>query len=278
MEKEDKIEVTYVPVNKYGIINPKDIENSIKENTILISVMFANNEIGTIQPIQEIGNIARKHKILFHTDAVQAFGKIDIDLSKLNVDFLSASGHKVHAPKGIGFLYHKCDSSMLKPLIYGGHQEYGIRGGTENTIGIIGIGEAVKNLSKNMNEENNKISMLRNRLETGILNNIPNTVINGSTENRIPGTTNISFEGVEGESILLYLDIKGIEVSTGSACSSNSLDPSHVIMALEDKPERAHGSVRFSVGYNNTEEEIDCTINSLKEIILHLRHISPVKL
>lgn len=278
LEKEKKIEVTYIKVDEYGFVNPKDIENSIRENTVLISIMFANNEIGTIQPIKEIGSIAKKKNIWFHTDAVQAIGKIRININELNVDFLSASGHKIYAPKGIGFLYHKQDISKLKPLIYGGHQENGLRAGTENNIGIIAMGEAISILDKTMDDENKKISDLRDRLENGILNEIPYTILNGSKKNRVPGTTNISFEGVEGESILLHLDIKGIEVSTGSACSSNSLDPSTVIMALENRPERAHSSIRFSIGHNNTIEEIDYTIESLKEIISQLRKISTVKL
>lgn len=278
LEKEKSIEVTYITVNEEGFVNPKDIENSIKENTVLISIMFANNEIGTIQPIKEIGLIAKKYNILFHTDAVQAIGKVRINLKEFNIDFLSASGHKIHAPKGIGFLYHKQHSSKLKPLIYGGHQENGLRAGTENNLGIIAIGKAISILEKTMDDENKKISKLRDKLENGILKEIPYTILNGGKKNRVPGTTNISFEGVEGESILLHLDIKGIEVSTGSACSSNSLDPSTVIMALENRPERAHSSIRFSVGSNNTIEEIDYTIKSLKEIIHTLRKISTVKL
>lgn len=278
LEKEKMIEVTYIPVNSNGIIDTKDIENNIQKNTVLISIMFVNNEIGTIQPISKICSIAKKNNILFHTDAVQAIGKIKIDLKKLDVDFLSASGHKIYAPKGIGFLYHKQQASILKPLIFGGHQEFGLRAGTENNIGIIALGEAIKTISNEMDIDNSEILLLRDRLEEGILSQIPYTKLNGDKLNRIQGTTNISFYGVEGESILLHLDLKGIEVSTGSACSSLSLDPSYVIMALENKPERAHGSIRFSIGHQNTIEEIDYTIQSLKEIIQNLRKISPIKI
>lgn len=278
LEKENKIEVSYVPVNSNGIIDPDNIKNEIKENTVLVSIMFANNEIGTIQPISEISNIIKNKNILFHTDAVQAVGKINIDLQKIDIDFLSASGHKINAPKGIGFLYHKQHYSTLKPLIFGGHQENGLRAGTENNIGIIAIGEAIDILSKTMKEENKKIAYLRDKLEDSILSQIPYTTLNGDKYNRVPGTTNISFSGVEGESILLHLDLRGIEVSTGSACSSSSLDPSPVIMALEKKPERAHGSIRFSIGSKNTEEEIDYTVKILKDVISQLRNISPIKL
>lgn len=270
------VEVTYLDVDKEGIISPDDVRKAIKPNTSLISIMYANNEIGTIQPIEEICKIAKEHKIYFHTDAVQAVGKIPIDLARLPVDFLSLSGHKINAPKGVGVLFHRKGTKKFCPLISGGHQENSMRAGTENTIGIIGIGEAFKQLKVEMDDEIKRIKYLRDKLEKGIIDNIDNIIINGHQERRLPGTLNVSFKNIEGESILLRLDLYGITVSTGSACSTGSLEPSHVIMALGVEPEIAHSSVRFSIGRDNTEEEIDTTIEKITEVVTFLRKLSPL--
>lgn len=275
--QKNNVKVTYIPVDKYGLIDPDDVKKAVTKNTVLISIMFANNEIGTIQPIEEIGKIAKEHNIDFHTDAVQAVGKINVDLKKLPVDYCSISGHKIYAPKGVGILYKKNSSKPLCPLITGGHQEKSMRAGTENTIGIIAIGEAFKQLKLEMNEEVKKLLFLRNKLEKGILNNVEGVRLNGHQEKRLPGTLNLSFNNIEGESILLRLDMHGIAVSTGSACSTGSLEPSPVIMALNVDPEVAHGSIRFSLGRENTEKDIDYTIEKVKETVNFLRKISPLK-
>lgn len=276
LEKQN-VDITYLPVNKYGEISPDDLKKAIKDNTILISIMYANNEIGTIQPIEELSAIAKEHNIDFHTDAVQAIGKIPIDLSKSNIDYLSISGHKIYAPKGIGILFKRKRTKELCPLITGGHQENSMRAGTENTIGIIALGEAFKQLSLEMVKENKKILILRNKLENGIMKNVEDVILNGHPDNRLPGTSNLSFKNIEGESILLRLDMHGIAVSTGSACSTGSLNPSHVIMALDVPTEVAHGSIRFSLGRENNEEDIDLTIEKVKEVVDFLRKISPLR-
>ncbi|OHD24296.1 MAG: cysteine desulfurase NifS [Spirochaetes bacterium GWD1_27_9] len=275
--ESQSVEVTYIPVDEYGIINPDDVKKAIKKETTLISIMYANNEIGSIQPIEEIAKIAKEHKITFHTDAVQAIGKIPIDLQKLSVDYLSLSGHKIYAPKGIGVLYKRKGTKEICPLINGGHQEHSLRAGTENTIGIIALGEAFKQLKLEMNDEVKHIKHLRDKLEKAIFEKIPNVKLNGHPEKRLPGTLNVSFKNIEGESILLRLDLYGVAVSTGSACSTGSLEPSHVIMALGVDPEIAHSSIRFSMGRDNTEEEIDQVIEHLKEVVEFLRIISPIK-
>ncbi|MEA1987200.1 MAG: cysteine desulfurase family protein [Candidatus Marinimicrobia bacterium] len=275
LEKQN-VEVTYLPVDKYGLINPKDVENAIKENTSLITIMYANNETGTIQPIEEIIKIARENNIQIHTDAVQAIGKIPIDLQKLDVDYLSLSGHKIYAPKGIGVLFHRKGKKPLCPLISGGHQENSMRAGTENTIGIIGLGEAVIQLKIEMDDEVKKIKFLRDKLENELKKNISNISINGHLEKRLPGVLNVSFNNIEGESILLRLDMHGISISTGSACSSGSLEPSYVITALNVPPEQAHSSIRFSLGRENTEEDIDKTIIAVKETVEFLRSITAI--
>lgn len=273
------VDVTYLDVDKFGRVSPAAVEAAIRPETMLISIMFANNEIGTIEPIEEIAAIAKKHNILFHTDAVQAAGKIKIDLQKLPIDYMSISGHKIYAPKGIGVLFRrKGINEHLCPLINGGHQENSLRAGTENTIGIVGLGEAFRVLKYEMDSEIEQLLKLRKRLEDGISSRVKHIRLNGDPINRLPGTVNFSFDGIEGESILLRLDLMGVAVSTGSACSSGSLDPSHVIMALGVDPEQAHGSIRFSIGRENTEEDIDFTINAVKEVVDALRQISPIKL
>lgn len=276
LEKQN-VKVTYLPVDQYGLVDPDDVRKAITKNTALISIMYANNEIGTIQPIEEISKIAHEAGVEFHTDAVQAIGKIPIDLSKLKVDSLSLSGHKIYAPKGIGMLFKRKGTKAICPLIIGGHQENSMRAGTENTLGIIALGEAFNQLKLEMNDEINKILFLRNKLEKGILNNIENVKINGHPTKRLPGILNVSFKNIEGESVLLRLDNYGIAVSTGSACSTGSLEPSHVIMAITDSAEIAHGSIRISLGRENTEDEIDYTLEKLIEVVSFLRNISPLK-
>jgi cysteine desulfurase len=275
--ESQNIEVTYLDVDSFGMINPEDVRKAIRKDTMLISIMYANNEIGTIQPIEEISQIAKEFKIPFHTDAVQAIGKVPIDLSKINIDYLSLSGHKIYAPKGIGVLFKRSGTRLICPLINGGHQENSLRAGTENTIGIIAIGEAFKQLKIEMNDEIPYIKRLRDKLQKGIFDDIPNVKLNGHPDRRLPGTLNISFKNIEGESILLRLDLFGIEVSTGSACSTGSLEPSHVIMALGVDPEVAHSSIRFSLGRENTEDDIAKTVPALKEVVEFLRSISPIK-
>ena len=269
------IEVTYLPVDKFGMVSINDVEKAIRPNTKLISIMFANNEVGTIQPIKEIAKIAKKHKILMHTDAVQATGKIPIDVKDLGVDFLTISGHKIYAPKGIGVLYVS-ENNKLFPLIYGGHQENKLRAGTENTLGIIALGRAVELLSVEMEDEVRKSKRLKEKLKQGFLDKVSDISINGHPEQSLSNTLNVTFDFVEGESILLYADLEGIAISTGSACSTGSLEPSHVIMAIESRPERAHGSVRFSIGRENTEADIDYVLKIFPPIIQKLRDISPL--
>lgn len=268
-------EVTYLDVNDKGLISLEQLENSIQDTTILISIMFANNEIGVIQPIKEIGEIAKKNDIIFHTDAVQGIGHIPIDLEELNIDALSLSGHKLNASKGIGALYLKA-GVKIEPLIHGGAQEKRRRGGTENTASIVGLGTAIKLSIETMNKDIKKITKLREKLINGILKNIPHTNLNGSKEKRLPGNVNITFDFIEGESILLLLDMKGIYASSGSACTSGSLEPSHVLLAMGRKHEEAHGSIRFSIDKYNTENEIDMVIKELPEIISKLREMSPL--
>ncbi len=267
--------VTWLDVNSDGLINPKDVEKAITKETILVSIMHVNNEIGTIQPIEEIGKICKKNKVYFHTDAVQSYGKLDINVKKMNVDLLSVSGHKIYGPKGIGFLYVNQDVKIV-PITHGGGHETGLRSGTENIPGIVGLGKATELAEKNMKKESEKLNKLQDKLISKLLK-IPNTKLNGSREKRIYTNVNVSFEGIEGEALLLRLDGKGICVSTGSACSSKSLEPSHVLTAIGLKPEKAHGSLRITMGNENTEEEIDYVIKSLDEIVNSLRKISPFK-
>lgn len=274
--EKHKVKVTYIPVDKYGIIDPDDVKKAITKETVLITVMHANNEIGTIQPIEEIAKIAKENNIGFHSDMVQSVGKVKIDLKNLPLDYASFSGHKIYAPKGIGILFKRRGTKTICPLINGGHQENSLRAGTENSIGIIALGEAFKQLELEMDEEIKRIKYLRDKLEKGIMDNIDGVRLNGHPEKRLPGTLNLSFSKIEGESILLRLDMHGIAVSTGSACSTGSLDPSPVIMALNVPAEVAHGSIRFSLGRENNEDEIDYTIEKVKETVEFLRKISPL--
>ena len=267
-------DVEYIEVDSDGKINMKHLEEVLKEEqALLVSIMMANNEIGTIQNIKEITSLVHKYHAFFHTDAVQATGKIDIDVKDLDVDFLTMSAHKIYGPKGIGALYIKKGVPFC-PLIHGGHQEDGRRAGTENSLGILGFGKAIEMRKLEMNEEGERLLKLKNKLKIGILEQVSHARVVGHETDCIPGTLNISFEGVEGESILLYLDLMGIAVSTGSACSSGSLEPSHVILATGLDDEFAHGSIRFSLGRDTTEKEIDYVIDTLPGIIAKLRKMS----
>ena len=268
-------EVTYVPVDEKGRVHVEDIEKAIRPDTILISVMFANNEIGTIQPIKEIGKLAREKGIYFHTDAVQAIGNIKIDVSDMNIDLLSLSAHKFYGPKGVGALYIR-DGVKIIPFIHGGEQERGKRASTENVAGIVGLGKAIELANKDIDTYNQKLLSLRDRTIKKILERIPYSRLNGDHDNRLPGNVNISFEFVEGESILLMLDMKGICASSGSACTSGSLDPSHVLLGIGLPAEVAHGSLRLTFGDENTDEDIDYLLETLPSIIEKLRAMSPL--
>ncbi|NWF97399.1 MAG: cysteine desulfurase NifS [Nitrospirae bacterium] len=266
--------VTYLPVNKFGQLRIEDLLKEIDEDTAIVSIMYANNEIGTIFPIQEIGEILKQRNILFHTDAVQAVGKIPIDTNKLPVDMLSLSGHKLHAPKGIGALYVR-KGTRFYPYLIGGHQENGRRAGTENTASIVALGKACELAAKNIDDEVKYLSRLRDKLESSLLKLCPDTRINGDVNNRLPNTTNISFEYVEGEAILLRLNEYGVCASSGSACTSGSLEPSHVLRAIGVPFTAIHGSIRFSLSRYNTEDEIDKVIEIMPSIIKNLRMLSP---
>ncbi|MBP5491499.1 MAG: cysteine desulfurase [Clostridiales bacterium] len=273
LEKEG-FEITLLPVHENGIIIPSEVEEAIKEDTCLVTIMFANNEIGTIQPIKEIGSICRQHKVLFHTDAVQAIGHVKIDVEDLNVDMLSASAHKFHGPKGVGFLYVK-KGIMLTNLIEGGAQERGKRAGTENVPGIAAMAVAVKEAVAGIDANREKVQPIRDKIIAG-LKEIPHSALNGDLEKRLPGNINFCFEGIEGESLLLLLDDKGIAASSGSACTSGSLDPSHVLLAIGRVHDVAHGSLRLSLGEDITEEDADYIISAVKDTVTYLRGFSPV--
>ena len=268
-------DVTYLPVDEDGLISIEELEKAIRPETFLISIMLANNEIGTIQPVKEIGLLARERKIIFHTDAVQAVGHMLIDVNELNIDMLSMSAHKIYGPKGVGALYVR-KGIRLKSFMHGGAQERSRRAGTENVPGVVGLGKAIELITAEMEEENKKLISLRERLIEGLMSAIPYARLNGHREKRLPGNVNISFEFVEGESILISLDFKGIAASSGSACTSGSLDPSHVLLAIGLPHEKAHGSVRFTLGMYNTEEDADEVIRELPPIIEKLRKMSPL--
>jgi len=268
-------DLTVLPVDEYGIIRMDDLRRAIRDDTILITIMHANNEVGSIQPVAEIGSLAREKGILFHTDAVQSLGKIPVDVEKINADLLSGSGHKIYGPKGIGFLYIR-KGVHLSPLVFGGAQEKKIRPGTENMPGIIGLGKAVELAGQEMDSEMPRMTQLRDKLIKGILERIPDVRLNGHPTLRVPTNVNVSFEYVEGESLLLSLDMKGIAASSGSACTSGSLDPSHVLLAMGICKEVAHGSVRMTLGRDNTGEQIDYVLDVLPEIVQRLRDMSPL--
>jgi cysteine desulfurase len=266
--------LTQLPVERDGTIDLDTYKECLADETAIVSVMWANNETGVIFPIAKMAQIARQRGILFHTDAVQAVGKIAIDLKEVPVDFLSLSGHKLHAAKGVGVLYVR-KGTPFSPFIIGGHQEEGRRGGTENVASIVGLGKACEMAGGNLAEENNKVRGLRDKLEKGLLENVPNSILNGHPVERLPNTSNISFEYVEGESILLHLDRYGICASSGSACTSGSLEPSHVLRAMGIPFTAAHGSIRFSLSIYNTEDEVDYILEKLPPIISELREMSP---
>ncbi|MBQ8606101.1 MAG: cysteine desulfurase NifS [Clostridia bacterium] len=266
---------TYLDVDKDGLISLSDLENAITEDTILITVMFANNEVGTIQPIKEIGEIARAHKIPFHTDAVQAAGHVKIDVAEMNIDMLSLSAHKFGGPKGTGVLYVKRGTAP-KTFITGGGQEFGKRAGTENIAGIVGTAEALRLATAEIDSETERLTKLRDKLIAGILDNIPYTRLNGSRDKRLPSNVNVSVEYIEGESLILMLDLNGICASSGSACTTGSLDPSHVLLALGLTHEVAHGSLRLSLGHDTTDQDVDYILEVLPKVVDRLRAMSPV--
>ena len=272
--KKEGWDVTLLDVHEDGVVRLEDLEKAIREDTCLVTIMFANNEIGTVQPIKEIGALCRSKGIPFHTDAVQAAGHMAIDVNDMNIDMLSLSGHKFHAPKGIGALYVKRNIPLFN-LIEGGAQERGKRGGTENVAGIVAMAAALKEACMNMEENNKKIIPMRDKLFAE-LSKIPHSKINGSLEHHVPGTVNMCFEGIEGESLLLMLDAYGICASSGSACTSGSLDPSHVLLSIGLPHEVAHGSLRLSIGEYNTMEEIDHIIEVVPQVVEKLRNMSPV--
>jgi cysteine desulfurase len=266
-------EVTYINVDKTGLVDPNDVEKNIRKDTILISIMHANNEIGTIQPIKEIGALARKNGVLFHTDAVQSYCKIPLDVKDMNIDLLSISSHKLHGPKGSGALYLR-RGVKLQPLLHGGGHERNLRSGTENIPGIVGLAKATEIAQKDMKPEAERETKMRDRLIKNILT-LPDSWLNGHPTQRLPNNVNASFRYIEGESILLMLDEKGIAASTGSACSSKNLTPSHVLIAIGLKPEEAHGSLRLTLGKQNTEEDIDYALEAIPEVVNKLRKMSP---
>lgn len=274
LEKQG-FEVTYLPVDKYGMVSPDDVKAAIKDTTIMISIMFANNEIGTIMPIAEIGKIAKKAGVVFHTDAVQAVGNVEIDVKAMNIDMLSLTAHKFHGPKGCGALYVR-QGVKLMSFITGGAQERMRRAGTENVPGIVGLGKAIELATANIKEKQEKLIALRDRYIKKVLETVPYSRLNGHPTERLAGNANISFEYIEGEGLLLSLDMKGIAASSGSACTSGSLDPSHVLLAIGLKHEQAHGSLRTSFGEDTTVEDIDYMVDAIAEIVARLRSMSPL--
>lgn len=269
------IDVTYLDVDAEGRVNPEDVEKAITDKTVLISIMMVNNEVGTIEPIKEIAEIAHNHGILLHTDAVQALGNVPIDVNNMGIDLMSMSGHKIYGPKGVGALYIR-KGTKISNFIHGGAQEMKKRAGTENLAGIVGFGKAAELAKENLESHINRVSELRDYFISEVTSKIPDTIVNGSMEHRHPGNANISFEYIEGESMLILLDMNGISVSTGSACSSKSLTPSHVLSAMGIPVERIHGTLRFTIGDPTTKEDIDYVIEKLVEIVQKLRELSPV--
>lgn len=266
--------ITIIPVNKYGLVNPEDIKKAIRKDTILVSIMHANNEIGTIQPIVEIGKICRQKKVLFHADAAQSFGKIPIDVKKMNIDLLTTSSHKMYGPKGAALLYVK-DGIKIEPILHGGEQEFGLRSSTVNIPAIVGFSKAVEICQKEMGEELNRQIKLRNKMIKEVLRTIPRSYLNGDAKNRLPNNINIRFDAVEGEAIAARLNELGIAISTASACASPKLEPSHVLLACGLKPEQAHGAIRITIGRFTKEKDINYLIKSLKKVVSDLRRISP---
>lgn len=276
LEKVEGFRVTYLPVDSDGRVRMEDLEAAMTDKTVLVSVMFANNEVGTIQPIGKIGSLCRQRGVLFHTDAVQAAAQLDIDVKALNIDMLSLSAHKMYGPKGVGAFYLR-KGLRLENFVHGGGQEKGRRASTENLAGIVGLGVAIERLKERLPEEKTRLCALRDRLIDGVLSKIPDTKLNGARgDERLPNNTNFSFIGIEGETLLLDLDSKGISASTGSACSSASLEPSHVLLALGLSHEMAHGSLRMTLGRGTTDEQIDYVLDVLPEIVARRRSMSPL--
>jgi len=273
--EQNGFEVTYLDVDEFGVVKLEELKKAIRPDTILITIMFANNEIGTIEPVAEIGKIAREHGILFHTDAVQAFGQVPIQVDELNIDMLSASAHKLNGPKGIGFLYIR-KGIKIRSFLHGGAQERKRRAGTENVPGIVGFGKAVELALNSMEERAKRECELRDYLMERVLKEIPFTIVNGDRTNRLPNNVNFCFQFVEGESLLIMLDMKGICGSSGSACTSGSLDPSHVLLAIGLPHEIAHGSLRLTLGSDTTKEDMDTVVEAIKEIVTQLREMSPL--
>lgn len=277
--EKNGFKVTYLPVDEFGLINLDNIENSIKKETSLISIMHANNEIGTIEPLKEIGKIVQekgKGEVYFHTDAVQTIGKIPVNVNDLNVDLLSISAHKLYGPKGVGVLYVR-KGTPIETILHGGGHERNLRSGTENVSGIVGLGKAIELAEKRMKEgENERLKKLRDKIIKGVLEEIPETRLNGHPKLRLPNNVNFSFSKIEGEALLLRLDKFGIAASTGSACSSKSLEPSHVLIAIGLTPEEAHGSLRLTLGKDNTDEDINYLLGVLPKVVQELREISPL--
>jgi cysteine desulfurase len=266
--------LTYLPVGRDGLVDPDSVRRAIRPETVLITIMHANNELGTVQPLEEIGRVAKEHKIYFHTDAVQSAGKIPIDVNALNVDLLSLSGHKLYAPKGIGALY-VCTGTRLHQLLYGGHHQRGFRPGTENVAGIVGLGKAAELARNSLASEAKRVSTLRDKLERGLLERIPQIRMNGALAPRTPNTTNVMFAGIEGEALVIALDLKGLACSVGAACSSGAVEPSHVLTAIGLSQEQAKSSLRFSLGRHTTESEIDFALEAIPNAVAQLRALSP---
>lgn len=272
--EQQGVEVTYVPVGHEGIVDADAVRRALRPETVLISIMHANNELGTLQPVEAIGRIAAEADVWFHTDAVQSAGKLALDVEALGVDLLSLSGHKLHAPKGVGALYVR-KGTHLQPILYGGHHERDRRPGTENVAGIVGLGRAAALARQRGADDARRIAGLRDRLEAGLLERIPHAEVNGSRARRTPNTTNITFSFVEGEALVIALDLKGLACSTGAACSSGAVEPSHVLTAIGLPAEQARASLRFSLGHANTEEDVDFALAVVPGVVEHLRELSP---
>ncbi len=273
--EQRRVEVTYVPVSPEGRVDPEDVRRAIRPETVVITVMHANNELGTVQPIEEIGKIAVEADVYFHSDAVQSAGKIPLDVNCLGVDLLSISGHKLYAPKGVGALYAR-KGTRLEPLLYGGHHERDRRPGTENVPGIVGLGKAAELARQTLEQESAHLAGLRDRLELQLLAHVPHAHMNGNRLHRTPNTTNITFPYVEGEALVIALDLKGVACSTGAACSSGAIEPSHVLTAIGLPPEDARASLRFSLGRHNTDEDVRFALGIIPGVVEHLRELSPV--
>jgi cysteine desulfurase len=273
LEKEGA-RVTYLPTDRDGLIDLDELRRAIQPETILITIMHANNELGTVQPLEEIGRIAKQADVYFHTDAVQSAGKIPIDVNAMGVDLLSLSGHKIYAPKGIGALYVR-GGTRLRQLLYGGHHQRGFRPGTENVAGIVGLGKAAEIARRSLAEDAQRVSALRDKLQQGLLHSVPQSRVNGGAAPRTPNTTNLVFPGVEGEALLISLDLKGLACSTGAACSSGAVEPSHVLTAIGLPPEDARASLRFSLGRHTTSADIDFALNVVPAAVAQLRELSP---